>query len=120
WGGSFPAGTAAPDFSHRATLWLSTSADAAARAGLSTGATYAIRRADGPSGAVVVVAAHDASGLAYGTYALLEELGIRFFHPKQELVPSFGGPRLPAQLAVSRTPAFASRGTQFHTLHPIE
>ena len=120
WGGAFPVSAAAPDFSHKATLWLSTSIDAVTKAGLAPDMTYALRRSDGPSGTVVVVAAHDATGLAYGAYALLEELGIRFFHPRQELVPTFDGPRLPAQLALSRTPAMASRGIQFHTLHPIE
>jgi hypothetical protein len=120
WGGSFAVSASAPDFSKKATVWLSTSAAAAAKAGLSAGAAYALTRVDGAGGTVVVVAAHDATSLAYGAYALLEELGVRFFHPKQELVPRLGGPRLPAKLAVARAPAMASRGIQFHTLHPIE
>ncbi len=120
WSGTFPVSTQAPDFSKRATLWLSTSAAAAAEAGLDAATAYAIRRVDGASGTVVVVAAHDATNLAYGAYALLEQLGVRFFHPKQELVPSFAGPRVPVGIDIARTPAMASRGIQFHTLHPIE
>jgi hypothetical protein len=120
WGGSFPVGTAAPDFSKRATVWLSTSAAAVAKAGLAAGMTYAIQRVDGASGTVVVVAAHDAEGLEEGAYALLEHLGVRFFHPKEEMVPALGGPRLPAGISVARAPAMASRGLQLHTLHPIE
>src|SRR5262249_45248982 len=53
-------------------------------------------------------------------YALLDALGIRFFHPKQELVPTLPGPRFPAALDVTRAPWVKVRGLQFHTLHPIE
>ena len=44
----------------------------------------------------VLVYAPDAADLASGAYALLEELGARFFHPKQELVPALGAPAPPA------------------------
>jgi hypothetical protein len=120
WGGSFAVATTAPDFSKKATLWLSTSAAAASAAGLDAGSAYALRRLDGADGTRVVVAAHDAQGLAYGAYALLEQLGARFFHPREEFVPRFDGPRLPVGLSLARTPAVASRGIQMHTLHPIE
>lgn len=120
WGGGVTVGKTAPSFDKRATVWLSTSAGAATKAGLDAASSYAIRRVDEGSGTVVVVAAHDATGLAYGTYALLEQLGARFFHPKEEFVPRFGGPRLPAKIDIKRAPAVASRGIQFHTLHPIE
>jgi hypothetical protein len=120
WGGTFSAKASAPTFKDRATVWLSTSADAAAKAGLDANHAYALRRVDDASGTVVVVAAHDATGLGYGAYALLEQLGARFFHPKEEMVPPLGGVRLPAKLAIQRAPAMAKRGLQFHTLHPIE
>jgi hypothetical protein len=120
WGGTFAIATTAPDFSKRATIWLSTSAAAIAKAGLAGDMAYAITRSDSSTGTVVTVAARDPESLAFGAYALLEELGARFFHPKQELVPSFGGPRIPASLAIARVPAMASRGHQFHALHPIE
>ncbi|MFT3766863.1 MAG: hypothetical protein QM820_15300 [Minicystis sp.] len=120
WGGAVTVANAAPDFKKRATVWLSTSTDAAGKAGLDAESSYAIRRIDDASGTVVVVAAHDATGLAYGTYAFLEQLGARFFHPKQEMVPKLGGPRLPAKIDIKRAPAVAERGIQFHTLHPIE
>jgi len=67
-----------------------------------------------------LVVAPDAANLAFGAYALLEELGARFFHPMQELVPAFGKARVPPGLSVTRAPAMKSRGVQFHTLHPIE
>lgn len=120
WGGSFAVATQAPDLKAHATVWLSTSADAASKAGLDAKSTYAIRRVDEGGRTIVVVAAHDALGLSYGAYAFLEQLGTRFFHPKQEMVPRLGGPRLPAQIAIARAPAVGSRGIQFHTLHPIE
>jgi hypothetical protein len=120
WGGSFPVSTKAPDFAKRATIWLSTSADAVAKAGLADDKTYAIQRTDSPQGTVLVVAAHDAQGLEFGAYALLEHLGVRFFHPKEEMVPPLGRPMLPAGISVQRAPAMATRGLQLHTLHPIE
>ena len=62
WGGSLPVATTAPGFEKRATVWLSTSAAAATRAGLDAASTYAIRRVDDSAGTVVVVAAHDGPG----------------------------------------------------------
>jgi hypothetical protein len=111
---------APPDFSKRLTIWISTSDAAHARAGVAPADGYSIKRIDGPSGPIVVVTARDATNLAYGAYALLEELGARFFHPMQELVATFAGPRVPATLDITRAPAMKSRGMQFHTLHPIE
>ncbi len=109
-----------PDFTKRVTVWLSTSEAARARAGVTLSDGYTLQRLDSAAGALVIVYAPDSRNLAYGAYALLEELGARFFHPKDELVPTFAGPRLPRRLAVTRAPMARSRGLQLHTLHPIE
>ncbi|APR82360.1 Hypothetical protein A7982_07709 [Minicystis rosea] len=120
WSGTFAPVDGAPDSQKKATVWLSTSAAAAEKAGLDAASSYAIRRVDEGASTVIVVAAHDATGLTYGAYAFLEQLGARFFHPKEEMVPRYAGPRLPATLRIARAPAMATRGIQFHTLHPIE
>jgi len=120
WGGTYPVTDAAPDFSRKLTLWLSTSADARAQAGFAQADGYAIVRLDPPGGTRLLVVANDSANLAFGAYALLEELGARFFHPKDELVPALEHPWVPFAIHVSRAPAFAKRGIQLHTLHPIE
>lgn len=59
-------------------------------------------------------------GLLYGTYALLGQLGLRFFHPLEATLP-FGASALPAWSTVSqRGPHFAVRGFHYHTEHPLE
>ncbi len=98
WGASLTVNRAVPDFTKKRTIWLSTSDAAAAKAGVSIAAGYAIERVNGANGsAAIVVYAKDATNLAFGAYALLEELGIRFFHPKQELVPRRASPALPSR-----------------------
>ncbi len=121
WGTPVTVLRTAPDFKAKRTLWLSTSDAAAAKAGVSIADGYAIERTPGAGGtASIVVYAKDAANLAFGAYALLEELGIRFFHPKQELVPRRASPALPLALDAKRAPLVQQRGLQFHTLHPIE
>jgi hypothetical protein len=102
------------------SIWLSTSDAAQSKAGLGANRAYAIRRVDDGATTTIVVAARNAHDLTYGSYALLEALGARFFHPKQELVPTFGKPTFPRTLDLSPRTPMASRGIQFHTLHPIE
>lgn len=119
WGTTVSVASTA-DLSHRVNVLLSTSADARARTPLASDKSYAITRTDDAKGTTVIVAARDATGLAYGAYALLEALGVRFFHPKQEYVPALGAPRLPKTLSIARAPWVASRGVQLHLLHPIE
>ena len=51
---------------------------------------------------------------------MLEQLGARFFHPKECVVPQLGTALLPHTLDVWRTPVARRRGLQPHTLHPIE
>jgi hypothetical protein len=120
WGGAVPVASTPPDGGKRVSLWLSTSDAARSAAGASIGAGYALKRVDAGGATKVIVYAPGADDLVSGAYALLEELGARFFHPKQELVPSFGAPRIPQALDVARAPAMRRRGLQPHTLHPIE
>jgi hypothetical protein len=116
WGAPVVVASTPPDGSKALAMWISTSDAARAAAGASLTDGYALAR----SGAKLVVYAKDAPNLAAGTYALLEELGARFFHPKEELVPKLPGPRIPRTLSVARRPAAARRGIQLHLLHPIE
>ncbi len=121
WGNPVAISSSAPDFSKKLTIWLSLSDAAKTAAGASPSTGYVIDRVTAPNGnAVIVVTAPDATNLAYGAYALLEELGARFFHPKQSFLPSLGGVRVPKSLSINRVPAMADRGLQPHTLHPIE
>lgn len=108
WKVSVPVTKGAPSGAG-ATIWV-TSTEAPPPEG------YAIAR----TGDRIVVSAKAREDLVAGAYALLEELGIRFFHPMQEFVPELEGPRFPRTLAVKRTAAVKTRGLQFHTLHPIE
>lgn len=107
WKTSVPVVTGAPDGTGHA-IWVT--ASQAPPEG------YSIVRADKR----IVVSAKQRGDLVAGAYALLEELGIRFFHPMQELVPELDAPRFPRTLDVRRTAAFKTRGLQFHTIHPIE
>ena len=120
WSGTFPAVDAPPDDSRKLTIWISTSAAARAEAGFTATDGYAIVRLDPPQHTHVLVVANDTKNLAFGAYALLEELGVRFFHPLDEVVPSLAHPYVPHSLAITRAPAFRVRGLQLHTLHPIE
>jgi hypothetical protein len=120
WSGSFTAVDAAPDFSKKLTIWITTSAEARIEAGFTQQGGYGIVRQDPPGGTRILVVANDAKNLAFGAYALLEELGVRFFHPMEEVVPTLPRPYVPHTLHVMRQPAFRERGLQLHTLHPIE
>jgi hypothetical protein len=120
WNGAFTAVDGPPDFSKKLTIWISTSPEARAAAGFTASSGYSIVRRDPPGGTRVLVVANDAPDLASGAYALLEELGARFFHPMEEIVPEIPRPYVPRSLDVTRAPAFRVRGVQLHTLHPIE
>ncbi|HEY8041514.1 MAG TPA: hypothetical protein VIF15_17025 [Polyangiaceae bacterium] len=120
WGGPVAVAATPPDVARRATLWLSSSPAAAAALGTTIGDGYAIKRIDTGGKTTLLVYAGTAADLVSGAYALLEELGARFFHPKQELVPALGAPRLPQAIDVWRRPMAKRRGLQPHTLHPIE
>lgn len=106
----------APPGDAKPAIWITTSAAARSELGTTIDKGYVLRR----RGDTVIAYAPDATDLAYAAYALLEQLGFRFFHPKQELVPALGGPAMPRVLDVTRQPAARIRGIQPHTLHPIE
>lgn len=107
-----------PDGATGDAIWVSSSAAARAKATPPAGG-YALVRAD-EGARKVIIAAADPADVAAAAYALLEELGVRFFHPMQELVPELEGPRFPKGLNARRTPSNKVRGIQIHTLHPLE
>jgi hypothetical protein len=119
WGGPVDVASS-PSTSSKVSVWISSSTEAQAALGTAIADGYVLRRIDAGGRTTLVVYAPDAANLAAGAYALLEELGARFFHPKQELVPKLGAPRLPRTLDVWRRPMARTRGLQTHTLHPIE
>jgi hypothetical protein len=82
---------------------------------------YMIRSLEMADGRKVYrIAGSSARGLAYGTYAFLERLGVRFFHPRDELVEVREGLYLPETIDVQKDPWMQTRGWHVHTLHPLE
>lgn len=120
WGAAPPASSAAPDGSKGLSIWISSSQAAAAALGTTIGEGYALERLDAGGKTTLLVYASTPGDLASGAYALLEELGSRFFHPKQELVPHLPAAFVPTSLREWRRPAASRRGMQPHTLHSIE
>lgn len=58
-------------------------------------------------------------GRQYAAYEWLRSLGVRFFHPEQEYVPS--APRFAdAPYVRTHTPAFRDRSVSLHLTHPLE
>ncbi|OJY30346.1 MAG: hypothetical protein BGO98_26830 [Myxococcales bacterium 68-20] len=103
-------------------IWISTSPEAktAARHATDAASSFSLARADEGARKVIVAHAATREDLTSATYALLEELGVRFFHPMQELVPELGSPFFPRGLDAHRTAMTKVRGLQPHILHPIE
>ncbi len=103
-------------------IWISSAAEAktAARHTTEAGSSYSLVRADEGPRKVLVAYAASTPDLVAATYALLEELGARFFHPMQELVPELGSPFFPRGLDAHRTAFGKTRALQPHILHPIE
>lgn len=99
---------------------LATDGDLVSIAQRSGQAGYRIARADENGRKTLAVTADKIEDLVAGAYALLEELGIRFFHPMEEYVPVFDGPRFPRTLDITRKAVWKTRGIQAHVLHPIE
>lgn len=61
------------------------------------------------------------AGVACGLYGLLQEqLGIRFIHPRQTIIPHYQRWPLRPGLRFSARPRFTYQGFHLHTLHPIE
>lgn len=62
-----------------------------------------------------------AEAVACGLYGLLQEqLGIRFIHPRQTLMPTHRKWPLKADFSFTGQPRFAQQGFHLHTLHPME
>lgn len=102
-------------------VWISSSDEAKAKARHSGAAdSFSLVRADGDGHKLLVASADNPRDLSFAAYALLEEMGARFFHPMQELVPDLGAPFFPAGLDAHRTALTRVRGLQPHILHPIE
>lgn len=106
--------------SARLVVRASTDPSLAALTGAPSERGFKIARVDDGGRTVLAVHAASDAALVHGLYALLEELGARFFHPEQELIPELGALHIPRQLAIGRDPAFAVRGVQLHLLHPTE
>lgn len=118
WGRDVDVTRGAPGDEPLPTLWFTT--DPAVLAGLGgapAGGYRMVRSDDGPT---VTVAAAGLLPLAHGAYAFLEELGARFFHPVDEIVPALDGAYLPWELEVTRAPAAPLVGLHLHLLHPLE
>jgi hypothetical protein len=58
-------------------------------------------------------------GAAYGSYALLEELGFAFLHPLAPTLPDALPTTLPT-LDVTSSPRWPVRNIHLHTMHPLE
>lgn len=108
-----------PDGAAGDAIWISSSAAARAKTNAPDGG-YALVRADEGTRKVIVASAQAPLDLVAASYGLLEELGVRFFHPMQELVPELDAPRFPRTLEARRTPMTKVRGLQIHLLHPLE
>jgi hypothetical protein len=57
-------------------------------------------------------------GVAFGAYALLEELGFAFMHPLAPTVPS--ALSFPVDLSVTSAPRWPHRNWHMHSMHPLE
>ena len=73
-----------------------------------------------PQPRTLVVRAPDTLGAQYGVSEALEDLGFRFRHPTDTLVPAVPVLAPTATFGVAHAPEIRVRGVQFHTLHPIE
>ncbi len=57
-------------------------------------------------------------GLMFGTYAALEKLGLRFWHPLQPYIPK--KLTVPEPFSQTDSPDYHARGFAHHTMHPLE
>lgn len=96
----------------------------AASAGAATTApdsSYGWRSTRNGGRTVLRLRATTAEGIACGLYGLLQEkLGIRFYHPRETIIPVYGKWPLPSRFNFSGRPRFEKRGFHLHTLHPME
>ncbi|MFU8802294.1 MAG: PKD domain-containing protein [Bradymonadaceae bacterium] len=100
--------------------------DGLGEAGLAADATDQTFRIDesrcgeeGDFGVLVRLSGGDLLGRQYAVYEWLHHLGVRFFHPEEEYVPST--PRYHHEpLVREHTPAFLYRSVSLHLTHPLE
>lgn len=61
-------------------------------------------------------------GLQFGLYGFLQDqLGFRFYHPRESLIPHYGDSwPLSGPVAYTAQPVFHKRGFHLHTTHPLE
>ena len=69
-------------------------------------------------GVVVELEGGGLLGRQYAAYGWLHAVGVRFFHPEQEFVPS--ELVLPADTEVTHKPDFTWRSVSLHLTHPLE
>lgn len=119
WGRAIAVTVGSPAGAAGDLIWISSSSDAKAKSAAPEGG-YALVRADEGGRKQIIASAATPADLSSAAYALLEELGVRFFHPMQELVPQLDGPRFPRDLAARRTPMTKVRGLHIHVIHPLE
>lgn len=75
---------------------------------------YAIQSSDSK----ITVCSDGQLGLEFGLYALLEQQGIRYFHPEETFIPASAPATLTVK-SVTATPSLPHRGFHLHTVHPI-
>ncbi len=84
---------------------------------------------DEPGATIVLTAAHERLPTQYAAYELLRRMGVRFFHPEQEYVPTHDRadlrdlarrPTLLHRGSAYYTPDFQWRSWSFHSAHPLE
>ncbi len=60
-------------------------------------------------------------GVSFGLYALLQEqLGFRFYHPRESIIPQWEQFPLKAPFTFEGTALFDKKGFHLHTQHPLE
>ena len=73
------------------------------------------------TGTALLLSAATPEAVAAGLYGLLQEqLGIRFIHPRQTIIPLHRHWPLKANSTFSGRPRFRHQGFHLHTLHPTE
>jgi hypothetical protein len=71
-------------------------------------------------GSVVAVRGGSERGNSYGSYCLLELVGVRFMHPLSPTVLEHSSFSIESGINVTETPHWPLRGWHYHTQHPLE
>ena len=81
--------------------------------------TWRINETRCKGGVLVELSGGGLLGRQYAGYEWLHRLGVRFFHPEEEYVPT--SPSWPADpFQIERTPTFDLRSVSLHLTHPLE